>query len=101
MGGILAVTRAIGDAFLKPFVTGTPETSTTRCCSGDVLVLGSDGLWDFVPAALVAQTVRDAQARDGATWCPARVALALARAALERGGDDNVTVIVADVARFR
>ncbi|CAI5471004.1 unnamed protein product, partial [Closterium sp. Yama58-4] len=47
--GILAVTRGIGDAHLKAFITPQPDVAQVRVgadCSA--LILASDGLWDVV-----------------------------------------------------
>ncbi|CAI5508758.1 unnamed protein product [Closterium sp. Naga37s-1] len=47
--GILAVTRGMGDAHLKAFITPQPDVAQVRVgadCSA--LILASDGLWDVV-----------------------------------------------------
>ncbi|CAI5485490.1 unnamed protein product [Closterium sp. Naga37s-1] len=47
--GILAVTRGMGDAHLKAFITPQPDVAHVRVgadCSA--LILASDGLWDVV-----------------------------------------------------
>ncbi|CAI5495602.1 unnamed protein product [Closterium sp. Naga37s-1] len=47
--GILAVTRGMGDAHLKSFITPQPDVAQVRVgadCSA--LILASDGLWDVV-----------------------------------------------------
>ncbi|KAK8515045.1 hypothetical protein V6N13_121995 [Hibiscus sabdariffa] len=47
--GVLAMSRAIGDNYLKPFVIPEPEvTITERTSEDECLILGSDGLWDVV-----------------------------------------------------
>ncbi|XP_060668009.1 probable protein phosphatase 2C 24 isoform X1 [Ziziphus jujuba] len=47
--GVLAMSRAIGDNYLKPYVTCEPEvTITDRTAEDDCLILASDGLWDVV-----------------------------------------------------
>jgi serine/threonine protein phosphatase PrpC len=49
VGGVLAVSRAIGDAYLKEFVICDPDVKMhKRRESMAFLVLGSDGLWDDV-----------------------------------------------------
>ena len=70
-----------------------PVTSFTPSAPGH-LVLCSDGLWNHVPtteelAGLIASQPPDAPAID--------IARALTRAALSRGGHDNVTVVVVDI----
>ncbi|HEY3331131.1 MAG TPA: PP2C family serine/threonine-protein phosphatase [Capsulimonadaceae bacterium] len=58
---------------------------------GDQIILCSDGLWNLTTDDEIAQiafaATREAQA----------CAIALAKAALDRGGDDNITVIVINV----
>ncbi|CAL9214052.1 unnamed protein product [Arabidopsis halleri] len=47
--GVLAMSRAIGDNYLKPYVTSEPEvTVTDRTEEDEFLILASDGLWDVV-----------------------------------------------------
>ncbi|KAL8218901.1 hypothetical protein R6Q57_022274 [Mikania cordata] len=47
--GVLAVSRSIGDAHLKDWVVGEPETEILQLTDDlEYLVLASDGLWDEV-----------------------------------------------------
>lgn len=47
--GVLAMSRAIGDNYLKPYVSCEPEvTITERSEEDECLILASDGLWDVV-----------------------------------------------------
>uniref|UniRef100_A0A182XWF9 Uncharacterized protein n=1 Tax=Anopheles stephensi TaxID=30069 RepID=A0A182XWF9_ANOST len=47
VGGQLAITRAIGNRFYKPFVTANPAVSLNQCTDDDLLlILASDGLWE-------------------------------------------------------
>ncbi|XP_065878690.1 probable protein phosphatase 2C 24 [Euphorbia lathyris] len=47
--GVLAMSRSIGDNYLKPYVSCEPEvTITERTAEDECLVLASDGLWDVV-----------------------------------------------------
>ncbi|XVE79523.1 hypothetical protein DITRI_Ditri14bG0065900 [Diplodiscus trichospermus] len=47
--GVLAMSRAIGDNYLKPYVSCEPEvTITDRTVDDECLILASDGLWDVV-----------------------------------------------------
>ncbi|XP_059300551.1 probable protein phosphatase 2C 24 isoform X2 [Lycium ferocissimum] len=49
VSGVLAMSRAIGDNYLKPYVICEPEvTITDRTAEDDCLILASDGLWDVV-----------------------------------------------------
>lgn len=47
--GVLAVSRSIGDAHLKDWVLGEPETTILPLTDDlEYLILASDGLWDEV-----------------------------------------------------
>lgn len=47
--GSLAVSRSIGDCYLKQWVTAEPETKVVKLESEfEFLILASDGLWDKV-----------------------------------------------------
>ncbi|KAJ1263211.1 hypothetical protein BS78_09G166400 [Paspalum vaginatum] len=57
--GVLAMSRAIGDGYLKPFVTAEPEvTVTERSDEDECLILASDGLWDVVSNETACEVVR-------------------------------------------
>lgn len=56
--GVLAMSRAIGDASLKPFVTCAPEIMSRKIEEDDCyLVLATDGLWDVMSNEEVASFV--------------------------------------------
>ncbi|GLJ43956.1 hypothetical protein SUGI_0916320 [Cryptomeria japonica] len=47
--GVLAMSRAIGDRYLKPCIIPDPEiTFTQRAKEDECLILASDGLWDVI-----------------------------------------------------
>jgi hypothetical protein len=47
--GVLAMTRALGDHALRPYVIADPEVTRVARCQGDqLLLLASDGLWDVM-----------------------------------------------------
>uniref|UniRef100_A0A0D9WH97 protein-serine/threonine phosphatase n=1 Tax=Leersia perrieri TaxID=77586 RepID=A0A0D9WH97_9ORYZ len=57
--GVLAMSRAIGDGYLKPYVTSEPEvTVTERSDDDECLILASDGLWDVVTNEMACEVVR-------------------------------------------
>nr|CAB3474795.1 unnamed protein product [Digitaria exilis] len=57
--GVLAMSRAIGDGYLKPFVSSEPEvTVTERTDDDECLILASDGLWDVVTNEMACDVVR-------------------------------------------
>ncbi|GKV05074.1 hypothetical protein SLEP1_g17117 [Rubroshorea leprosula] len=127
--GILAMSRAIGDKYLKPVVTSEPEiTFTKREPQDECLILASDGLWDVLSSDLACEvaleclkersngvggaaasaTAFNHNARpqivdEGAeALYPSRSAMAaalLTRLALGRKSSDNISVIVIDLKR--
>ncbi|XP_039067430.1 protein phosphatase 2C 37-like isoform X2 [Hibiscus syriacus] len=112
--GVLAMSRAIGDNYLKPFVIPEPEvTITERTSEDECLILGSDGLWDVVTndtACRVARMCLRAQkpasplggggseSYDKACW---DASILLTKLALVRYSTDNVSVVVVDLKKHQ
>jgi serine/threonine protein phosphatase PrpC len=85
-----AITHWIGaDAPTEP-----PEVVSFRPPGPGYLVVCTDGLWNYVPAA----TELAAAVRNLGTRSPVDIARGLVRTAIARGGVDNVTVAVVDVS---
>ena len=92
--GVLAMSRAIGDGYLKPYVSSVPEVTVTDRSDGDeCLILASDGLWDVVSNEAACEVARACLRRGRAKWCAEAAAL-LTKLALARRSSDNVSVIV-------
>ncbi|HBE45327.1 MAG TPA: hypothetical protein DDW17_07755 [Deltaproteobacteria bacterium] len=89
--GILAISRALGDVSLKPFVS--PEPRIVEGYLGkenDYAVLACDGVWDVLTPEAVMDIIRKrGEPRQGADDIIAR--------ALFEGSTDNITVIVLDM----
>ncbi|CAA0382060.1 unnamed protein product [Arabidopsis thaliana] len=107
--GVLAMSRAIGDNYLKPYVIPDPEvTVTDRTDDDECLILASDGLWDVVPnetaCGVARMCLRGAGAgddSDAAHNACSDAALLLTKLALARQSSDNVSVVVVDLRRRR
>ncbi|KAL5567582.1 hypothetical protein UlMin_024157 [Ulmus minor] len=122
--GMLAMSRAIGDNYLKPYVIPEPEvTITNRTVDDECLILASDGLWDVVSnetACGVARMCLRAQKPASPTISPgtdpavradaalessdkacADASILLTKLALARHSTDNVSVVVVDLRRDR
>ncbi|KAI3762419.1 hypothetical protein L1987_52849 [Smallanthus sonchifolius] len=106
--GILAMTRAIGDRFLKQVVTSEPEYIFMKREAEDVsLILGSDGLWDVLSSELSCEVVHKCQqenlnsdlmaVHDGGPLYTTMAAAILVRFAMGRRSTDNISVIVVDL----
>ncbi|XP_042474852.1 probable protein phosphatase 2C 24 [Macadamia integrifolia] len=114
--GVLAMSRAIGDNYLKPFVISEPEvTITDRTEEDECLILASDGLWDVLSndtACCIARKCLDGQApspppspgSDGdagetSDKCCSDASVLLTKVALARHSTDNVSVVVIDLKK--
>ncbi|KAI5067581.1 hypothetical protein GOP47_0018109 [Adiantum capillus-veneris] len=113
VGGLLAMSRAIGNRFLKNYVIAVPEvTCIERTKEDECLIIASDGLWDVVSSEMACDIARRrlrSQRRKCASAdnlghedTPAGAAAALlTKFALSRGSKDNISVIVIDLKSYR
>lgn len=116
--GVLAMSRAIGDNYLKPYVSCEPEvTITERTPEDECLIIASDGLWDVVsndtacgvarmclkgkrPAANVKNPAESEES--GSENCDracSDASMLLTKLALARRSTDNVSVVVVDLRK--
>lgn len=92
VNGMLAITRALGDAELKEYISGRPYTAETIIGPDDeFLILACDGLWDVCGDQQACELVRSCND-------PQRAATRLVEYGLENGSFDNMSVLV---VRFR
>ncbi|CAD7698183.1 unnamed protein product [Ostreobium quekettii] len=104
--GILAMSRAIGDKNVW-CVSASPEVTVMHRSSQDeFLLMGSDGLFDALDDQEACQLAKKcllrAHSRGASPGAAAKVAASvLARAAIDRGSTDNITVLVVDLERQR
>ncbi|XP_062213804.1 probable protein phosphatase 2C 6 [Phragmites australis] len=116
--GVLAMSRSIGDRYLKPWIIPVPEiTIVPRAKDDECLILASDGLWDVMSNEEVCDVARkrillwhkkiginsSSAPRVGDSADPAAQAAAecLSKLALQKGSKDNITVIVVDLKAQR
>lgn len=117
--GVLAMSRAIGDNYLKPYVSCEPEvTITDRSPEDECLIIASDGLWDVVsndtacgvarmclkgksPAARMKIPAESEESPGSENWDKAcsDASMLLTKLALARRSADNVSVVVIDLRR--
>jgi serine/threonine protein phosphatase PrpC len=92
--GFLAMSRALGDTELKPYVTSEPRIASGLLGrENDYAVVACDGVWDVLtPEKAIGL------ARRGET--PERGADIIRDAAFDEGSTDNITVIVLDLRRY-
>ncbi|KAE8664374.1 Protein phosphatase 2C 16 [Hibiscus syriacus] len=114
--GVLAMSRSIGDRYLKPWIIPEPEvTFVPRVKEDECLILASDGLWDVMTneeaCDLARRRILQWHKKNGATLTsergetidPAAQAAAeyLSNRALQKGSKDNITVLVLDLKAQR
>jgi protein phosphatase 1L len=92
--GMLAMSRALGDAALKPYVSAEPRiTEGVLGKSNDVAILACDGIWEVLTSEEVVGAARAAANPDEA-------AEQIKTKALNLGSTDNITVIVIDLKAY-
>ncbi|KAM3360802.1 protein phosphatase 2C 50 isoform X2 [Capsicum galapagoense] len=116
VSGVLAVSRSIGDRYLRPYVIPDPEMMfVPRAKEDDCLILASDGLWDVLTNEEACDVARRRillwHKKNGGTFTNERgenvdpaaqdAAEYLTRLALQRGSRDNISVIVVDLKAQR
>lgn len=114
--GVLAMSRSIGDRYLKPWIIPEPELMfVPRSRDDECLILASDGLWDVMTNEEACEVARrrillwhkkngaPPLAERGKGIDPAAQAAAdyLSMLALQKGSKDNISVIVVDLKAQR
>ncbi|KAK0388445.1 hypothetical protein NLU13_4689 [Sarocladium strictum] len=89
VNGVLAVTRALGDTYMKDLVTGHPYTTETviQPDSDEFMIIACDGLWDVCSDQEAVDLVRNVHD-------PALASRQLVSAALDRFSTDNLSCMV-------
>ncbi|KAF2397647.1 protein phosphatase 2C ABI1 [Trichodelitschia bisporula] len=89
VNGVLAVTRALGDAYMKDLVTGHPYTTETviQPDIDEFLILACDGLWDVCSDQEAVDLVRNVQD-------PQAASKQLVDHALARFSTDNLSCMI-------
>jgi protein phosphatase PTC1 len=89
VNGVLAVTRALGDAYMKELVTGHPYTTETviQADQDEFLILACDGLWDVCTDQEAVDLVRNTKDAQEASKL-------LVDHALSRFSTDNLSCMV-------
>ncbi|KAN0006841.1 hypothetical protein ACTFIU_005033 [Dictyostelium citrinum] len=89
VNGMLAVSRALGDSFLTPYVIPDPHLSSFTISKDDkFLILACDGVWDLISDEEAVETV--ARISD-----PSKAAETLRDLAYNSGSTDNISFISA------
>jgi serine/threonine protein phosphatase PrpC len=92
--GVLAMSRALGDTGLKPYVSSEPRIVEGYLGKeNDYAILACDGLWDvFLPddTMQIVRTIID----------PRAASEEITKKAIDRGSTDNITVVVLDLREY-
>lgn len=89
VNGVLAVTRALGDHYMKELVTSHPYTTETflHLRHDEFLILACDGLWDVCSDQAACDLVRDVKD-------PVAASQKLVKYALQEHSTDNLSCMV-------
>ncbi|KAI1337986.1 PP2C-domain-containing protein [Xylariaceae sp. FL0016] len=89
VNGVLAVTRALGDTYMKDLVTGHPYTTETVIQPevDEFMIIACDGLWDVCSDQEAVDLVREMQD-------PVAAAKVLVDHALSRFSTDNLSCMI-------
>lgn len=88
VNGVLAVTRSLGDLYLKNLIIGRPYTTAIEINEHDeFLILACDGLWDVISDQEAVDLIRDEPS-------PKKQAKILVDYAMKNLSTDNITVMV-------
>lgn len=98
VNGVFAITRSLGDSYIKSLVTGRPFTTCTEIIADDeFLILACDGVWDVISDQQACNFVREffrTQEKNNEPFDPTLAAKKLCGLAIDRATTDNVTVMV-------
>ncbi|KAI5084742.1 hypothetical protein GOP47_0000911 [Adiantum capillus-veneris] len=109
VAGLLALSRALGDRYLKQYVISEPDVlCVPRTNEDECLILASDGLWDVISNETACDVARRCLASPrrrfehqgsapGEDTSCAQVAALLVKLAYGRGSRDNISVVVIDL----
>lgn len=89
VNGMLAITRALGDAEMKDFIAGRPYTTETllEIPRDSLLILACDGLWDVCSDQEACDLIKDMDD-------PQKAADLLVEYAIKNDSYDNLSVLV-------
>lgn len=98
VNGVFAITRSLGDSYIKNLVTGKPFTTATEITNEDeFLILACDGVWDVISDQQACRFVQDffnSQRIDKQPFDPTLAAKKLCDLAIDKATTDNITVMI-------
>ncbi|MCS7280838.1 MAG: protein phosphatase 2C domain-containing protein [Desulfobacterota bacterium] len=92
--GILAISRALGDPYLKPYVIANPRIVEGYLSKeNDYAIVACDGVWDVLEPEDVIDIARRKKEAD-------EIAQSIVQKSLNLGSMDNITVVVVDLRDY-
>lgn len=84
---LIAVSRSLGDVFFEDAISPIPDASEIEFDKGDVLVLATDGLWNYINLTKLDDLIKNNND-------PQIISELLVQEALNNKSGDNITTIV-------
>jgi serine/threonine protein phosphatase PrpC len=98
VNGNLAISRAIGDKDLNPYVIPEPEITKHNLTSKDIfMIIACDGVWDVIDNQTAVNIVKQALTQNPDLNA---AATQLTNEALKRGSTDNVSVMIVNLKKL-
>ena len=99
VNGTLAMSRAVGDFYLQPFVSWVPDIFTVKLLkSNRFVVVASDGVWDVLSNQHVVDIVNNGLKQNDLNIDPKKTMNIISRNLLKesriRGSGDNITILL-------
>ncbi|KAG7663024.1 MgPP2CL-1 [[Candida] subhashii] len=92
VNGVLAVTRSLGDSYMKDLVIGKPFTTATEVTPDDeYIILACDGVWDVISDSKACSLVTELFSKG---YDAHGAAKKLCQLAMDNSTTDNVTVMI-------
>ncbi|KAI3403006.2 MgPP2CL-1 [Candida oxycetoniae] len=92
VNGVLAVSRSLGDSYMKDLVLGKPFTTSTEIIPQDeFMIIACDGLWDVLSDSKACKYVKECFSRG---YSVQNTAKKLCQLAIDNSTTDNVTVMI-------
>lgn len=87
VNGTLNLSRALGDFYLKKFITSTPFIKTCNIKDTEYIILASDGIWDVLTMQDIVNIFKEKK-----TIEIPLVLKEIIKIAIEKGSMDNITI---------
>lgn len=90
ISGVINLSRFLGDGIFANYAIKEPYSSVTKVQKGDRILIGSDGIFDFLSNEECSEIIRKAES-------PEKAATAVRDQSYDYGSADNLTAIVIEI----